>query len=83
MIPIRLLNGSRILVNAELVESVAAAHDTVITLTTGRKIVSSTRPQEVVEAILDYRRRVREPGGLSFGLAGPAAAPGDTAPPAT
>jgi flagellar protein FlbD len=60
MIPVRLLNGSELFINAELVESIAAAHDTIVTLTTGRKIVTSSRPEHLVEALLEYRRRIHE-----------------------
>jgi len=61
VIPIRLLNGGELYINAELVESVVAAPDTIITLTSGRKIVASTRPEEICAAMLDYRRRVHGP----------------------
>jgi uncharacterized protein YlzI (FlbEa/FlbD family) len=60
MIPIRLLNGASLYINAELVETIAAAHDTIITLTTGRTIVTSTRPEELLEAVLEYRRRIHQ-----------------------
>jgi len=60
MIPIRLLNGSSIFVNAELLETVSSAPDTIITLTSGRKIVSSTSPEEILKAIVRYHRRVHQ-----------------------
>lgn len=65
MIPVRLLNDSVLYVNAELVETVASAPDTIITLTTGRTIVARTRPEEVLEAVVAYRRRVNLPPGRS------------------
>ena len=61
MIPIRLLNGSTLHINAELLESVSAAPDTIITLTSGRRIVASTRPEEILEAVVAYRRRIQQP----------------------
>ena len=60
MIPIRLLNGSTLYVNSELLESVVAAPDTIITLTSGRKIVARSSPQEIIDAVVAYRRRVLE-----------------------
>ncbi|MFW6162395.1 MAG: flagellar FlbD family protein [Planctomycetota bacterium] len=60
MIPIRLLNGSTLYVNSDLVESVAAAPDTIITLTSGRTIVARSSPQEIIDAVVAYRRRVLE-----------------------
>ena len=61
MIPIKLLNGQIIHVNADLVETVASAPDTIITLTSGRKIVASTSPEEILEAVVRYRRRILAP----------------------
>jgi flagellar protein FlbD len=40
------------------VESVVAAPDTIITLTSGRKIVARSSPQEIIEAVVAYRRRI-------------------------
>ena len=60
MIPIRLLNGSTLYVNSELLESVVAAPDTIITLTSGRKIVARSSPQEIIDAVVAYRRRIME-----------------------
>ena len=48
-------------INGELVETVAAVPDTVITLTTGRRFVVSTSREDVLEAVLQYRRRVHQP----------------------
>ena len=61
MIPIRLLNGQTIHVNADLVETVVSAPDTIITLTSGRKIVASSSPEEIREEVIRYRRRVLAP----------------------
>ena len=61
MIPVRLLNGTQIYINAELVETVATVPDTIVTLSTGRKFVVRTEPQAILEAILEYRRRVHLP----------------------
>ncbi len=58
MIPIRLLNGSTLYVNSDVVESVVAAPDTIITLTSGRKIVARSSPQEIIDAVVAYRRRI-------------------------
>jgi len=60
VIPIRILNGSTLYINAELVETLTAVPDTVITLTTGRKILTRTSPEEILAAVLDYRRRIHQ-----------------------
>ena len=59
MIPVRLLNGSTLYINSDLVESVTSTPDTIITLTSGRKIVASSRPEEIVDAVVAYRRRIQ------------------------
>jgi flagellar protein FlbD len=61
VIPIRLLNGATEYINAALVESVATVPDTIITLTTGRKVLTRTRPEEILAAVLDYHRRIHQP----------------------
>jgi len=61
VIPIRLLNGATEYINAALIESVATAPDTIITLTTGRKVLTSTRPEQVLDAVVDYHRRIHQP----------------------
>lgn len=63
MIPIRLLNDSTLYVNSDLVESVVSAPDTIITLTSGRKIVARSSPQEIIDAVVAYRRRILDGPG--------------------
>ncbi len=57
MIRVTRLNGKTFYVNAELIQFVERTADTVITLTTGVKVVVSDAPEAVVEAIVEYRRR--------------------------
>ncbi|GIW11850.1 MAG: hypothetical protein KatS3mg061_2907 [Dehalococcoidia bacterium] len=59
MIPLTRLDGSQIYVNAELIEMLEETPDTVLSLTTGRKLVVKERAEEVSERILAYHRRVR------------------------
>ncbi|ABZ84787.1 flagellar protein [Heliomicrobium modesticaldum Ice1] len=56
MIKVRRLNQSELVINAELIEQVEATPDTIITLTTGKKIVVLEKPDEVVEKVIAYRR---------------------------
>lgn len=58
MISVRRLNGAVMTLNAELIETVESAPDTVITLVTGNRIVVLDRPEEVVAKIVEYRRKV-------------------------
>lgn len=59
MISVTRLDGSGIVVNAELIEVVERTPDTMIGLTTGRRITVREPVEEVVRQVLDYRRRTR------------------------
>lgn len=56
MIEVTRLNGEELVVNAELIETVEATPDTVITLTTGKKLIVRESPGDVVHRVLAYRR---------------------------
>ncbi len=61
MIELHRLNGAAIVVNAELVESLEPTPDTVVTLTTGRRILVAESVQAVIDRIVAYRRAVLHP----------------------
>lgn len=56
MIKVTRLDRSELVVNAELIETVEATPDTVITLTSGKKLVVSEDVEEIVRRVLEYRR---------------------------
>jgi flagellar protein FlbD len=58
MIKVHRLNGSDVVLNAELVESIEAAPDTVIALVTGNRMVVQESVDDVVEKIIEYRKKV-------------------------
>lgn len=58
MICLTRLNGHPIVINAELIETVEATPDTVISLTTGKKFVVLENSDEAVAKVIAYRRRV-------------------------
>jgi flagellar protein FlbD len=58
MIEATRLNGSTIVVNADLIEMVEATPDTLISLTTGRKIMVQETIDEIVRRTVEYRSRV-------------------------
>ncbi|SCP95927.1 flagellar FlbD family protein [Anaerobium acetethylicum] len=58
MIEVTKLNGSRILVNAELMETVEETPDTVITFVNGKKIIVKESRQEVRNLVISYKREV-------------------------
>lgn len=56
MIKVTRLNHSEIVLNAELIETVEATPDTVITLTNGKKLVVSEEVDEIIRRVVEYRR---------------------------
>ena len=56
MIEVTRLNGTQILVNADLIELVEETPDTVITFTTGRKIIVKESRQMVKNLVKLYRQ---------------------------
>ena len=45
-------------VNGDLVETVEATPDTVVTLTTGKKLIVAETPEEITALVIEFRRRV-------------------------
>jgi len=56
MIEVTRLNGTRLTINAELIESVEETPDTVITLVTGRKIIVKESRQDIKNLVILYKR---------------------------
>lgn len=59
MVKVTRFDGSELYVNADLVEFIEATPDTVMTLTTHRKIVVREPAEQVVSQIIAYQRQVR------------------------
>ena len=51
------LNGTSIVLNADLIESIEATPDTVVVLVTQRKIVVRESPDAIIDKIIAFRRR--------------------------
>ena len=56
MIDVTKINGSFLTVNSDLIETVEETPDTVITLTTGKKIIVKESRQQVKNLVKSYRR---------------------------
>jgi flagellar protein FlbD len=56
MIKVTRLNGQKIVVNADLIEFVEEIPDTIISLTTGKKIMVRENSEEIIEKAVIYRR---------------------------
>ena len=67
MIYVTRLDGSRFVLNGELIRDVEATPDTVITLTTGQKIMVREAVDEIVTAVIEYKRRIHRPDALKNG----------------
>ncbi|HWF40011.1 MAG TPA: flagellar FlbD family protein [Candidatus Acidoferrales bacterium] len=58
MIQLTRLNNQPLIVNSDLIKLVENTPDTVLTLVTGEKIVVLESSKQVVDKIVDFRRRV-------------------------
>lgn len=58
MIELTKLNGTPFLVNVNLIETVEETPDTVLTLTSGKKIIVKERRQEVKNLVKSYKRDI-------------------------
>jgi len=58
MIEVTKLGGDEIIINAELIESIQATPDTVITMTTDKKILVKDSVEEIVEKVIIYKKNI-------------------------
>lgn len=58
MIEVTRLNGTKILINPDLIEFVEETPDTVITFTTGRKIIVKESRQNIKNLVKSYRKDI-------------------------
>jgi len=58
MIELTKLNDVKFTVNADIIELVEETPDTVVTLTTGRKLIVKESRQDVTNLVIAYRRSI-------------------------
>jgi len=58
LIKVRRLNGEEYVINADMIETMESTPDTVISLTTGRKLVVQESLNEIIEKVKDYYRSI-------------------------
>ncbi len=58
MIHLTRLNRLSMVLNAELIESIEETPDTLISLTTGQKLVVLESAEEVIRRVVEYRRAI-------------------------
>ena len=61
MVKITRLNGSILVVNADMIEFLEATPDTIVTLTTGRKVVAKESIDELIDKVVEYKKRFLQP----------------------
>ncbi len=58
MISITKLNDKELVINCDLIECIESTPDTTITLTTGRKIIAKESVDDVIDKIMNYKRKI-------------------------
>ena len=58
MIAVTKLNGGEMVINAELIETVEATPDTIISLTTGKKYMVKETVEEIIKKVIAFRRQL-------------------------
>ncbi|PWU03985.1 MAG: endoflagellar protein [Terriglobia bacterium] len=58
MIHVTRLNHTPVVLNCDLIEHVETTPDTVISLTTGQKLMVLESPEEIVERVVRFRRSI-------------------------
>lgn len=58
MIKVTKLNDEQFVLNAELIKTVEETPDTVITITTGNKYIVKESADDVIKAVVDYKKNI-------------------------
>lgn len=56
MITLRRLNGQEFILNADLIESIEATPDTIVTLSNGKKIIVKNTLEDIVRNTIKYKQ---------------------------
>lgn len=74
MIYVTRLNHTPVVLNCDLIEHIETTPDTVISLTTGQKMMVLESADEIVERVVRYRRAILQPENLERNLVPPGSA---------
>jgi flagellar protein FlbD len=81
MIPLTRLNGQPLVINSDLIKFIENTPDTVISLVNGEKIVVRETSEQILEKIVQFRRRVLDGLQMNFsGWSSPRAGSTDATP---
>ena len=67
MIRLTRISHSPIVLNADLIQSIESTPDTVITLTSGQKLMVLESAGDVVDRVVSYRRRIHQQSPIIIG----------------
>ncbi|HOK14123.1 MAG TPA: flagellar FlbD family protein [Candidatus Kapabacteria bacterium] len=57
MIILTKIDGNKITVNADEIETIETSHDSIISLKSGKKILVKESSQEIIALVIEYRRK--------------------------
>ncbi len=57
MIEVTRLNGTKITINAEHIETVDETPDTVITVVSGKKFIVTEKAEDVTKLVIEYKKK--------------------------
>ncbi|MDR1539918.1 MAG: flagellar FlbD family protein [Clostridiales bacterium] len=60
MITITKLNGQRVTVNCDLIETMESTPDTMITMTTGNKLIARESIETLVGEVISYKKELNQ-----------------------
>jgi len=58
MITVTCLNGRTLVINADLIEFVEETPDTIISLTTNKKIIVLETAEDIINKVIQYKRKI-------------------------
>jgi flagellar protein FlbD len=57
MVKLTKINGQEFYINSDLMEYIESTPDTIITLTTGKKIIVIETAEEIIEKVIEYKSK--------------------------
>jgi flagellar protein FlbD len=60
MIKVTRLNGDPIYINSALIEFIEETPDTMVTLTTGKKLIIKEHVEDIIKSILEYNAKISQ-----------------------
>ena len=58
MIQVSRLDGTNFFLNSDLIETIESTPDTVVTLTSQKKLIIRESPREIIDSLVAFRRRI-------------------------